>query len=318
MRDAYGHALKEAASTHADLLVLDADNATSTRTDWFSRAHPDRFVNLGIAEQNAMGFAAGLALAGFRPLVNGFAAMLVNRAYDQIMHSVAYQGLPVKIAGHYAGLSAAREGAVHHATADLALMRAVPGMEVVIPACDADVPEALEMVLRTPGAGYLRLSRDEVSDLPAPSSGSLAGGVRVWGEPGCPCVVVVAGACTPIALRAAEDLAANGTDVTVVCLSTLKPLPEAALSLLMDDARVVVTVEEHNVIGGVGSAISEFVAARRGPAVVRHGVHDRFTESGSSEELAGRYGFTSDRLAELVLDHAWPGSSGRVRRQGGK
>jgi transketolase len=307
MRDAFGRALLDVATTYEDLLVLDADNATSTRTEWLGRARPAQFLNVGIAEQNMVGMAAGLALAGYRPLVCGFAAMVLNRGYDQVMQSIAYQGLPVTIAGHYAGLSAAREGAVHHAIADLALMRAVPGMHIVVPGCDADVPESLDLALRANVPGYLRLSRDPVADLPPPDHGSLAAGLRAWGGP-APTLIVTAGSCTALALAAAQRLQACGPAVAVVSLSRLKPLPASRLAPWTAAAGRVVTVEDHSVIGGVGSAVAEFLAERPGPPLVRHGITDRFTETGSADELARRYGFTAEALCRLVAEP--PGGPG--------
>lgn len=301
MRDAFGRALIDAAARRVDLMVLDADNATSTRTQWLADARPKQFVNLGIAEQNMLGFAAGLALAGHRALVCGFASMILNRAYDQLVQSVAYQGLPVKIAGHYAGLSAAREGAVHHATLDVALMRAVPGMEVLLPGCDADVPEALEMLLRGAGPGYLRLARDPVADLPPPDAGSLPEGWRAWGEQGA-LLIVTAGACSGLALRAAQRLRERGTPAAVVSLSRLKPVPTKALAPWLSAAPAVATVEDHSILGGLGTTVAELLAECPGPPLVRHGVRDTFTESGSLDDLWERYGLTAEVVVRLVED----------------
>jgi transketolase len=300
MRSAFGQALLDLAHEIDDMVVLDGDNATSTRTEEFGRAHPESFFNVGIAEQNLVGAAAGLALVGCKPVACAFASMLVNRALDQITHAVAHQRAAVTLAGHYAGMSGAREGACHHSITDLAVLRAVPNLDVLVPAADSDVRPLLRHALTCGRPVYLRLSREPAGSPPTPDRGSLAEGWRYWG-PDFPAVVLVAvGPVLTATLGAQGRLPAIPGGVGVLNVLTLKPLPTKALSAVTRDAHAVVTVEEHSTTGGLGGAIAEWAAAVRPLPLIRLGIADTFTYSASHEELLAAHGLTEEHITSVV------------------
>ncbi|MCS7480348.1 transketolase family protein [Umezawaea endophytica] len=296
MRDAFGAALVELAEDVPDLVVLDGDNATSTRTRLFADRFGDSFFNVGIAEQNLVGVAAGLALAGARPVACAFASMLVNRALDQITHSVAHQDLGVVLVGHYAGLSGGREGACHHSTSDVAVLRAVPNLAVLVPACDADVLPLLRLAVDRGRPAYLRLSRNPSAAVPDHDRGSLAEGWRYWGADDPEVLVVVTGPLLPSALDAVPRA---GERVGVLNVVSVKPFPDTAFGEVSRSARAVVAVEEHSTTGGLGSAVAE-AASGSGATHLRIGVPDVFTVSGDHGELLQLYGLTTERIASVV------------------
>jgi len=297
MRQAFVSALLEARAEDERLFVLDADCSRSTQTARFAARYPDSFLNVGIAEQHLIGMAAGLALAGLTPVACSFAAILVARAGEQILQSVAAQKLSVKIAGHYAGMSGAREGAPHHSITDLAFMRAVPGMAVWIPAEDADVGPLTRALLAEPGPAYIRLCRDPVT-LPQPHAAQDRRW-RLW-SPGGDVLLVAGGAIVGQAIEAVALLERDGIRTTVFAPLCLKPFPDEALLAALSDVRVVVTVEEHDVLGGIGGAVAEVVAEAGGPRVIRSGISDCFTETGAYTELLERYGLTAPHIAATV------------------
>jgi transketolase len=295
VRDAFAGVLLAARESDERLYVLDGDCARSTRTSRLGQRYPGSFLNAGIAEQNMVGMAAGLALAGLRPVVSGFASIVVGRAAEQLILSVALPDLPVTVVGHYAGLSGALEGAPHHATTDLAVMRAIPNMRIWVPADDADVLVAGGLALAASGPAYLRLTRDPV---PPVSGGRWHGdGLRIWDRDGAGVAIVAAGIPVGAAITAAEHLAADGIRATVAAVLRVKPLPAAELLAAVAGTRLVVTVEEHSRIGGLGSAVAELCAERGGPRVVRLGIGDWFTETGSHPELLAKYGLDGPGIA---------------------
>lgn len=296
MREAFGAALLELADRFEELVVLDSDNATSTHSQLMQQRYPDRFVNVGIAEQNMVGIAAGMALAGARPIACAFASMLVNRGLDQIRHSVAHPGAPVVLAGHYAGLSGAREGACHHATADIAALRAIPQLRIAAPGCDTDVLPVLEAALRAAEPSYVRLSRERCPPLPAPLAGSVSDGFRFYGDPHPRMVVVTGGAVTAAAVTSLRD-APEGT--CVVQLIDVAPVPFARLWPLLRSASYFVTFEEHCVVGGSADALLDEVSARIPIQTQRIGTPLLPTVSGSYPALQQLYGLTAANL----LDH---------------
>jgi transketolase len=303
MRDAFAEAVMLERGVHPNLVVLDGDNATSTRTSRFAERFPDSFVNVGIAEQNLIGVSAGLALAGHLPLACAFAAMVVGRAGEQIMQSVAYQGLTVKIAGHYAGMSGAREGAPHHSIADLAFLRSVPGMAVWMPASDEDVADCLSIMLAEPGPGYIRLSRDSVASQPAASVGQASSGYRHLFADRDDVVIVAGGAVVGEAVVAAETLTDSGIATSVFTVLRLKPLPVPELLESVSQAGLVVTVEEHSIVGGIGSAVAEVIAeAGSSTRLLRLGMDDVFTETGSHGELLAKHGLVAASISARVAE----------------
>jgi transketolase len=300
VRDAFADALIAARRRDPLLFVLDGDCARSTRTSRFEEIFPESFLNVGIAEQNLVGIAAGLALRGFRPVACSFAAMLSSRAAEQIMLSVAYQHLPIVLAGHYGGLSGAFEGAPHHSIADLAYLRAVPGLDVYVPADDDDVAPLFDEALLRGSPAYFRLCRDPVSSGAAREWREGVGWCRVHGD-GVDVALVACGIGVREGVRAAERLEPLGIDARVIGLPRLKPLDPDGLRAALAGTGVVVTVEEHSVNGGLGAAVAEALAADPVP-VHRLGIRDTFTETGPYEDLLRQYGLTAEAIVDTVLD----------------
>jgi transketolase len=284
MRSAFGAALLKAGERHGDLFVLDADCATSTQTILFAERFPERFANVGIAEQNMVGVAAGLAQVGYRVVINSFAAMLTHRAHEQLMQSIGLMASRVLVVGHYAGLSAGEEGAPHHAISDVAIMRAIPGMEVWWPGNDISVTElVLKFADDLPGPTYLRLERNPV---PPPSNqGVRIGPVEIWGEAGSSRVCVVASGS--VAGRCIQA-AAGAEGVIVVCVDRVKPFPSAELRPALAGCPTVVCAEEHGTVGGLTSALreSDLLGSR---ALIQVAIPG-FTETGSQQALTEKYG----------------------------
>lgn len=299
MRDAYGAALTDLVPRSGDIMVLDADNATSTRTNVVADRWPAQFLNVGIAEQNMVGIAAGLALDGRVVLANAFAAML-NRAFDQVVNSVCYQNLSVTLVGHYAGMSAGPEGAVHHSLFDLGLMAQLPGMRVEAPAFDDDVATCLDRAVFGAGPSYLRLARNPVGEAPDPDAGSLATGWRLWGPGDAPILILTHGATAAEALAAQAGLDECGITVDVLAVNQLAPVPdELAVRLL--GRELLVTAEEHASRSGLGGVVRRI--APRSCQEVSLGVDGVFTESGSWAELQAKFGVHRDVLAHQVKLH---------------
>jgi transketolase len=298
MRDAFAPVLRRARERDERIFVLDGDCAHSTRSGRLADRYPESFLNAGIAEQNMMGMAAGLALAGLRPVVSGFASIVVGRAAEQILLSVALPALPVLIAGHYAGMSGALEGAPHHAITDLAFLRSVPGMRIWVPADDTDVEPvgAAALADAAEGPTYLRLCRDPV---PAVPGGERADdGLRRWPVPDPRVTLVACGVAVGPAVAAAAELTGRGLATAVIGVLRLKPLPGRRLRALIGNSALVVSVEEHNVIGGLGSAVAELLAEHGGPPLRRLGIADTFTETGPYPQLLARYGIEAGAIAD--------------------
>ncbi|NQE85989.1 transketolase family protein [Nocardia terpenica] len=297
MRNAFGIALIELKEDFPELVVLDGDNATSTQTQLFSNRFPEAFLNVGIAEQNMVGIAAGLALAELRPVASAFASMLVNRALDQITHAVAYQKLGVVLVGHYAGLSGGREGACHHSISDIAALRSVPNLSIVLPAADEDVLPLLRLAVQSGQPTYLRLSRQSASRLPRPDRGSPMEGWCYWGNDEPEILIVT---CGPIAAMAVDLQPELGANTGVLNIYRMKPFPDAGLWETTHRARAIVTVEEHSVVGGLGSMMSEWTAQHKPVVNVPLGIADEFTVSGDHSELLKLYGISPTNILNAV------------------
>ncbi|MDX3458196.1 transketolase C-terminal domain-containing protein [Streptomyces sp. ME02-8801-2C] len=287
------------------MYVLDGDCARSTRSARFQQRFPESFLNAGIAEQNMIGMAAGLALTGFRPVVSGFSSIVVGRGAEQILLSLALPGLPVTIAGHYAGLSAGLEGAPHHGITDLAFLRAVPGMSIWVPADNSDVAHAGGAALAAEGPAYVRLSRDPV---PPVAGGPLVeDSLRLWAVPRPRVTLVGCGVAVGVCVRAADELNAQGVPTAVVGVLRLKPFAQERFLDLVGQSELVVTVEEHTTIGGLGGCVAEVIAAERGPRTLTLGIADRFTETGPHAQLLERYGISCEAITTTVRDALGPG-----------
>ncbi len=300
-RDAYGEELLALGQVNERIVVLDADLSGSTRTSRFARAFPERFFNVGIAEQNMIGIAAGLATAGKIPFASSFAVFALGRAYDQLRTSVAYNNLNVKIAATHAGLSVGADGASHQALEDIALARALPNIRVVVPADGVETRAAVRTAAAVEGPVYLRLGRPKVPVLFGPEHEFAFGRGQKLRE-GSRAAIVSCGVMTYRALRAAEALAREGIEVTVVNMPSLKPLDEELLLEVARSCGAVVTVEEHSIIGGLGSAVAEFLSEEHPVPLRRVGVRDAFGRSGTPEDLFQAYGLTEADICRAVRE----------------
>lgn len=299
MRETFAQTLVELAGEYPNLVVLDGDLANSTRAEVFEQHYPDRFLEMGIAEQNLMGVAAGLATVGFIPWLSSFAVFLVNRDLDQLRQDVAQPNLPVKIGGGYAGLFTARTGKTHQDVSDLAVMRAMPHLTVVAPADAVEAREVMKAATASPGPWYVRLVRDPTPVIFGPDYHFELGKVVTLRE-GSDLTIVGTGVQSVRALEAAKILEAEGISAEVVHAPTLKPLDAEGIIRAAEKTGRVLTTEEHNVIGGLGSAVAEILGESHPVPLRRHGLADVYGESGSNEDLLQKYGLTPAHVAEAA------------------
>jgi transketolase len=298
-RDAYGKALVKLGASDPRVVVLDADLAKSTKTVEFMKHYPERFFDMGIAEQNMMGTAAGLAAAGKVPFASTFAVFAAGRAFEQVRNSIAYTRLNVKIAATHAGLTVGEDGASHQAIADLAVMRALPNMTVVVPADGVETEKAVFAAAETGGPFYIRLGR---SALPVLFDGDYRfriGEAAVM-RPGNDASVIACGIMVAEALKAAEELEKEGLSVRVINMSTIKPLDREAVTIAARETGAIVTAEEHTVLGGLGSAVAETLVETVPVPMERVGIKDVFGESGKPQELLEKYGLTAKNIKDAV------------------
>jgi transketolase len=297
MRDAFGKYLAKLGNYRDDLVVLDADVSSSTKSSYFAKAFPNRFFNVGVAESNMVDIAGGLATAGLRPVVNAFAIFLSLKATDQIRNVLAYNRLPVVLVGAYGGLSDSFDGASHQSLEDIAIMRSIPGLEVIIPADSSEALRALEYALEQDCPVYIRLNRNQIPDLEARSDDEPLTRIRAL-RSGCDVTIAASGICVSIALKAAEILADYGISAEVLDVASIKPLDISTLSASVARTGRLVTAEEHSIMGGLGSACVEALA-EKGIAfrLRRIGVRDCYTESGPYEILLAKYGISAEEIA---------------------
>jgi len=298
-RDAYGRTLVELGRANPDIVVLVADLAKSTKTIEFGKEFPLRFFDMGIAEQNLMGTAAGLAAAGKIPFVSTFAIFAAGRAFDQVRNTVAYPGLPVKIAATHAGITVGEDGGSHQSIEDIALMRVLPGMRVLVPADAEETVQAVKMAANVLGPFYIRLGRISVPQIYESGYRFEIGKASVLRQ-GNDAAVIACGVMVAPALQAAETLSAQGIGVMVINMSTIKPLDIQTVVAAARQTKAVVTAEEHSVIGGLGGAVAEALGEHYPVPIMRLGVEDTFGESGSPEELMEKYGLTSAGIIAKV------------------
>jgi transketolase len=298
-RDAYGQTLVELGGLHPEIVVLDADLSCSTKTHLFAQKFPDRFYNLGVAEQNMIGWAAGLAASGKVPFASTFAVFGTARAFDQLRNSVAFPKLNVKLAATHAGLSVGPDGASHQAVEDLALMRILPNFTVVVPADGPQAAAATRALDAHTGPAYVRLGRPKVQTVTAGQPFELGRAQTL--RAGSDAVLFACGLMVREALAAAEQLAAEGCSLRVVNVHTLKPLDAEAVLTAARETGAALTAEEHTIIGGLGSAVAEVLAESdvRVP-FQRIGVRDQFGESGEPEELFKKFGLDAASLVAAV------------------
>ena len=304
IRDVYGETLAQLGRENPDVVALDADVGSSSKSIIFGKEFPARYFNVGVAEANMVAMAAGLATAGKIPFANTFAAFMVLRAADPVRSLIAYTGLNVKLAGTYAGLSDSYDGASHHAIADMAFMRALPNMTVVSVSDPVEAELATRAAAAFKGPVYLRLSRAEVPVVLDKATYKFEIGKGVTLVEGSDLTIVATGYMLVKALEAAETLAARGVKARVVNMHTIKPIDKELLIACARDTGAIVTAEEHSVFGGLGGAVSEVLAKHCPVPLEFVGVEDTFTESGDYEKLLVKYGLSAANIvakAERVL-----------------
>jgi transketolase len=298
-RDAYGEKLAELGAVNRDIVVLDADLSGSTKTAVFARKFPERFFNMGIAEANMVGTAAGLAAVGKIPFVSTFAIFAAGRAWEQIRQSVAYPKANVKIVPTHGGVTVGEDGGSHQSVEDIAIMRAIPNMTVIVPADAVETRGAIEAAAAHKGPFYIRLGRNKVPAVFNEGHGFFLGkGSEL--SPGTAMTFVTTGIMTSQALRAAALLAKEGISARVVHIGTIKPLDTDIIVKAARETGAIVTAEEHSVIGGLGSAVAEILSEHHPVPLKRVGIHDRFGTSGKAEELIKYFGLTPDDLVEAA------------------
>lgn len=301
MRDGYGKALLKLIGDGKPVVALDADVAKSTRTVWVRDQYPEHFLDMGIAEQDMVGTASGLALGGIIPFASTYGVFLAGRAWDQIRTTVCYNNLDVKLAGAHAGISVGPDGATHQALEDVALMRVLPNMTVVVP-CDAVETEKATLALaEREGPCYIRFGREAVPVITDEDSPFEIGKANVLRE-GSDAVLFANGAMVYEGLEAAKQLAEEGIDLMVVNLHTVKPLDQDTVVAAARKTGRVITAEEHQAVGGMGSAVAECLAQHYPVPMRILGMQDGFGESGAPDELMKRYGFSSDAIYQAVKD----------------
>lgn len=298
-RETLGRTLVEVANANSRVLVLDADLATSTRTDIFADAHPARFLQMGIAEQNMVGVAAGLATLGWLPFVTTFACFAVCRALDSIRVLVAQPSANVKIVGGYSGLLTGMTGMTHQVLDDIAVMRAMPHMTVIVPADDYEARQAILAAAEYRGPVYLRLTRDPSPRIFGPDYRFERGRTHLLRK-GSDVGFVSTGAQTTRALEAAEALAADGIEAAVLHVPTVKPLDEAAIAAFGSSVPRIVTTEDHTILGGLGGAVAEALGRWHPMPILRHGIADTYGASGPNEALLEKYRLSARWLKEAA------------------
>ena len=299
-REAYGKALAALANTNENVVVLDADLSKSTKTADFKAVAPERFFNMGIAEGNMMGVAAGLSTCGKVPFVSTFAMFAAGRAFEQIRNSICYPKLNVKVCATHAGLTVGEDGASHQAIEDISLMRSVPNMVVINPADDIETEAAIKAVAEMEGPCYVRLGRMAVSRVNDETNYNFVIGKGITLAEGNDVAIIATGIMVEAALESKEELAKEGINTRVINIHTIKPIDEELIIKAAKETGVIVTAEEHSVIGGLGSAVAEVVSENCPVPVLRVGVKDTFGESGKPNELLEKYGLTSNDIVNKV------------------
>ena len=301
-RESYGNALVELGKKHEDGVVLDADLAAATKTGVFKKAFPERHIDCGIAECNMMGVAAGIATTGKVPFASSFAMFAAGRAFEQVRNSIGYPKLNVKIGATHAGISVGEDGATHQCNEDIALMRTIPGMVVINPSDDIEAKAAVEAAYEHVGPVYLRFGRLAVPVINDNPDYKFELGKAVTLKEGTDVTIIASGLPVPEALAAAEKLAADGISAAVINMHTIKPLDEEVVIKAAETTGKIVTVEEHSIIGGLGSAVCDVVAEKAPAKVMKIGINDVYGESGPAVELVKKYGLDADSIYAKVKE----------------
>lgn len=298
-REGYGKALAKIGAAQPNVVVLDADLAKSTKSYEFCKHYPERFFNMGIAEASMMGTAAGLAASGKTVFASTFAIFATGRAFEQIRNSIAYPKLNVKIAASHAGLTVGEDGASHQAIVDISIMRSLPNMTVIVPADGVEAEKTVFAAAQHDGPVYLRLGRSAVPVIFGEEH-EFRIGVSTQLRDGHDATILACGIMVAESMLAAEELAAEGINARVVNMSTIKPLDQQAVLRAARETGAIVTAEEHSIVGGLGSAVAEFLVENAPVPLERVGVKDTFGESGKPQELLEKYGLTKKEIKEAV------------------
>ena len=302
-RESYGHALVELAKEHDNIVVLDADLAEATKTGIFKKAFPDRHIDCGIAECNMMGIAAGIAATGKVPFASSFAMFAAGRAFEQIRNSIGYPHLNVKIGATHAGISVGEDGATHQCNEDIALMRTIPGMVIINPSDDIEARAAVKAAYEHEGPVYMRFGRLAVPVINDRPDYRFELGKGVVLREGTDLTIIATGLCVGEALAAAKKLAADGVSAQVVNIHTIKPIDAELVAACAEKTGRIVTVEEHSVIGGLGSAVCDVLCEKAPARVLKIGMNDVFGESGPAVKLLAKYGLDAEGIYNKIK--AW-------------
>jgi len=301
-RDAYGEELVDIGKEKENIVVLNADLSKSTRTSLFAEAFPKRFFNAGIAEQNMMGIAAGLSTVGFIPVVSTLAIFAAGRAYDQIRNTIVHSGFNVKIIATHSGISMGKDGSSHQSIEDMALMRVIPNMTVIVPADAPETKKALRAAVEYKGPVYIRLGRPKIPIITDENSPFVIGKAGILRK-GSDVSIIACGIMVDQALKAANVLSSQGIKARVINMHTIKPLDLEVLYNAAKETSAILTAEDHSIIGGLGSAVLEALACRENrPPVCRIGVRDIFGESGEPNDLIRKYGLSWQSIVKAAKE----------------
>lgn len=302
-RQAYGEALVELGKINKDIVVLDADLTKSTKTSMFQKEFPERHFNVGIAEADLMGTAAGLATCGRIPFASTFAMFAAGRGFEQIRNTIAYPKLNVKIAPTHAGISVGEDGGSHQSIEDIAIMRAIPGMVVLSPADAVETKKMVFAAAEYEGPVYIRMGRLDVETIFDEETYDFQIGIANTVREGNDVTIAATGLMTYEAIEAADILAQEGISVRVINVGTIKPLDGETILKAAKETKFIITAEEHSVIGGLGSAVSEFLSEVYPTKVKKLGIYDKFGQSGKAAELLEKYELTAAKLVAMVKEN---------------
>ena len=298
-RQSYGEELAKLGEENENIVVLDADLSTATKTELFAEKFPDRFIDVGIAEQNLMGISAGLSTFGKIPYASTFAVFVAGRAYEQIRNSIAYPKLNVKICATHAGVTVGEDGATHQMLEDLSLMRGLPNMTVICPSDDIQTKWAVREIAKINGPVYLRLCRLKTPVIYDTDNFEIGKAVQIGN--GTDASILATGVCVSEAIKAMEILKAKGINVRVIDVHTIKPIDKEMIVKCAKETKRIITVEDHSVIGGLGSSVCEVLSEEYPTKVERMGLMDTFGQSGNGEELLAYYKIDSNAIVEKML-----------------
>ena len=302
-RESYGNALVELGREKENLIVLDADLAAATKTGIFKKAFPERHIDCGIAEANMTGIAAGLSTCGKVPFISTFAMFAAGRSFEQVRNSIGYPHLNVKIGATHAGISVGEDGATHQCNEDIALMREIPGMVIINPCDDVEAKAAVKAAYQHVGPVYMRFGRLAVPVINDDKSYQFEIGKGIELKKGKDITIIATGLCVSESLKAAEMLLDDGIDAQVINIHTIKPLDEKLVIKAAKETGRVFTVEEHSIIGGLGSAVMEVLGEKYPTKVTRIGINDVFGESGPATELLKKYGLDAESIYKKIKDN---------------